>query len=67
METPAAYTVDGFCRAHGIGRTTFYKLKKEGLGPRTMRVMGKVLVSHEAAAEWRRLMESSAPPKPAAA
>lgn len=52
-----AFTVIGFCEAHGIGRNLFYQLRKDGLGPKVMKVGARTLISHEAAAEWRRRME----------
>jgi excisionase family DNA binding protein len=55
-----ALTVEAFCRSYGIGRSTAYKLIKEGLGPRTMKVGRRTLISIEAADEWRRRMEDAA-------
>lgn len=54
---PAAATVDEFCHAHRISRGTFYNLLKVGQGPAVMKVGTRTLVSCEAAAAWRRLME----------
>jgi len=52
-----AYDVEGFCAAHSISRALFYKLLKEGKGPRMMRVSRRPLITREAAAEWRERME----------
>ena len=52
-----ALTIVEWCQAHGISRATFYKLVSAGLAPRRMRVGRRVLISREAAAEWRRKME----------
>jgi predicted DNA-binding transcriptional regulator AlpA len=54
----AAYDIRGFCEAHSISRATFYNLVKGGAAPRTFRVGRRVLISREAAAEWRQRMES---------
>lgn len=54
----AASTVPQFCDEHNISRTHFYALLKEGKGPRLMRVGRRTLISLEAAADWRRRMES---------
>jgi hypothetical protein len=54
-----ANTVDEFCRSHRISRGTFYNELKAGRGPRIMKVGSRTLVSEEAAAEWRRRMESA--------
>lgn len=56
---PATYSVDEFCRAYGLGRSTLYKLWKAGLGPRVMHVGRRALISLDAAEEWRRKMEAS--------
>lgn len=55
-----AYTVREFCAGNKISKSHFYALIRDGLGPRLMRVGGRVLISHEAAAEWRRQMEGAA-------
>lgn len=57
---PAVYSVKDFCAAHGITKVTLYKLLKEGIGPRIMKVGTRTLISLEAAAEWRRRMEEGA-------
>jgi excisionase family DNA binding protein len=56
---PRALTVDAFCRAYAIGRSTLYRLIKDNAGPRTMKVGRRTLISIEAADEWRRRMEAS--------
>jgi hypothetical protein len=52
-----AYSIDEFCRRHGISPQLFYKLKPEGLMPPTFRLGARVLISREAAAAWRRERE----------
>jgi hypothetical protein len=53
-----AFSVEQFCEAHGnISRAFFYKLVASGRGPRLMNVGRRVLISEEAAADWRREME----------
>ncbi len=54
-----AYSVQQFCQLHDISRALFYKAVKEGWAPKTMRVGRRTLVSHEAAAEWRRQREAT--------
>lgn len=57
------YTVTEFCAEHGgISRVLFYKLQKEGRGPRLMKVGRRTLISAEAAADWRRQMELDSNP-----
>jgi hypothetical protein len=55
-----AYSVDEFCARHRISPQLFYKLKPQGLMPATFNVGTRVLISREAAAEWRRARESAA-------
>jgi hypothetical protein len=56
----AAYSVKEFCRAHRISEDMFFKLVRQGEAPRRMRVGTRVLVSIEAAEEWRREREAVA-------
>ena len=55
--TPAAYSVMEFCRAYGLGRSTFYRLQSAGHAPRIMAIGRRRLITREAADEWRREME----------
>jgi hypothetical protein len=56
----AAYTIFEFCDAHRISRSKLYQLWREGCGPRAMRIGSKVLITCEAAADWRRERETTA-------
>jgi hypothetical protein len=56
-----AHTVAQFCADHNISRTHFYQLIKDGKGPRLMKLGRRVLISAEAAADWRGDMERGAP------
>ncbi len=47
-----------FCQQSGISRALFYKLVREGKGPRTMKVGSRTLISQEAAQEWQHKMEN---------
>lgn len=55
-----AFSVDEFCRRHGISPQLFYKLKPQGLMPPTFRLGTRVLISREAAAAWRRERQRAA-------
>lgn len=57
-----AFTVREFCDAHSISVAFYYVLRQEGLGPREMPLKSKILISYEAAAEWRRQREDAARP-----
>jgi hypothetical protein len=49
----AAFTIPEFCEAHRISRAHYYVIKKAGLGPREMRVLNRVIITVEAARDWR--------------
>lgn len=53
----AAVSVDTFCKAHSISRSMFYKLQRQGKGPRLTKIGKRTLVSSSAAAEWLKQME----------
>jgi hypothetical protein len=53
-----AYSIEEFCRAHGISIAFYYKLKKAGKAPREMAVGTRRLVSEESGAAWRNQMEA---------
>ena len=57
---PLAMSIRVFCALHGISEDMFYKMKREGWGPATMKVGSRTLISHEAAADWRREREEAA-------
>jgi hypothetical protein len=52
-EPKDALTIDQFCRAHGISRALYYKLKVIGKGPAIITLGSKQIISREAAARWR--------------
>jgi len=54
------FTVNEFCESHRISRARFYEMLREGVGPKVMKCGSRTLVSVEAAADWRRRMESAA-------
>ena len=54
----ASLTVDEFCEAEKISRTSLLALWREGRGPRFFRVGVKKRISHEARMEWRRGLEA---------
>jgi hypothetical protein len=62
----AVFTVAEFCTAHKVSRSRLYKEWNEGTGPRVLRVGTKILITKEAAADWRRSRESE-PVKPSKA
>ena len=55
-----AFSFEEFCDRHRICRATLYNLIKRSQGPAIMRVGSRVLISREAAADWRREREAEA-------
>jgi len=56
---PMAYSIGQFCEAHNISVDTYFRLQRVGLGPVTMKVLGRTLIAVEAAAAWRRDREAA--------
>ena len=54
---PAALRARGLHHAHRISRSTYYNLRKQGLGPDEARVLDRVIITMEAAARWRKARE----------
>jgi hypothetical protein len=57
---PFALSIRQFCASHDISIDTFFRAQRAGLGPVTMKVGGRTLISVEAAAAWRRERELAA-------
>jgi predicted DNA-binding transcriptional regulator AlpA len=53
------YSIKEFCARYDTSRTAFYRLQREGRGPRLMKVGRRTVISHEAAQEWAQSMEAS--------
>ena len=58
---PRAFSIPAFCEAYGISEDTYYKMQREGWGPKVMKVGHRTLISMEAADQWRREREAAAP------
>jgi hypothetical protein len=50
---PTAFSIREFCDANGISHGTYFNMRRRGEGPREMRIGSRVLITAEAAAEWR--------------
>jgi predicted DNA-binding transcriptional regulator AlpA len=59
---PDAVSIENFCRRHSISTAWYYELRRRGRGPRELRIGRKVLITREAAAEWRRNREAETVP-----
>ena len=54
-----AMSIPQFAEAHGISASMYFKLKKQGLTPREMKVGSRTLITFEAAAQWRTEREAA--------
>lgn len=54
-----AMSIPEFCQAHSISTALFFKLKRKGLTPRTMKVGTRTLITFESAAAWREGRENA--------
>jgi hypothetical protein len=50
-------SIDRFCLRNDICRSTFERMRDEGRAPKTFRLGRRILITKEAAAEWRRQMD----------
>jgi hypothetical protein len=50
------FSVDAFCKSHGISRPFLYRLWERGEGPEVMKLGSRTLIPTEAAAKWRERM-----------
>jgi predicted DNA-binding transcriptional regulator AlpA len=57
-ENKAAFSFDEFCRRNSISRRTLYNILEEGIGPRTIKLRGRRLISAEAERDWHREREA---------
>jgi hypothetical protein len=53
----AAMSIAEFCWQHSLSEPYYSKLQKNGLGPKTIKLGARILITQEAAARWRRLRE----------
>jgi hypothetical protein len=61
-----AFSIDQFCKLHGISRAKFYEMRDQDEAPVLMHVGTRILISREAAEAWRRSMERNGQPTEAA-
>jgi excisionase family DNA binding protein len=64
-----AYTIPEFCEAYRLSRSGFYNAIARGEAPALMRIGRRVMISREAAEDWRRkfTVAIDKTPKPQAA
>jgi hypothetical protein len=54
---PIVYTREEFCKAHKLTRQNFWRIQKEGRGPKFYKVGRRIFIPIEAANEWRSGLE----------
>jgi hypothetical protein len=59
------FSIPEFCLRNGISSALFFKLARQGGGPRVMRVGRRTLITKEAAVAWRREREAASAPRTA--
>ncbi|MES2255044.1 MAG: hypothetical protein V4559_08385 [Pseudomonadota bacterium] len=53
-----AFLIPVFCERNGISLAVYYRLQREGRGPRVMRLgTGTIRISKQAEADWQRARE----------
>jgi hypothetical protein len=52
------HSIASFCQSNGISITTYFVLKRQGKGPREMKVGKLVLITPEAEKDWRKAREA---------
>jgi hypothetical protein len=55
-----ALTILEFCAAFRISEDFYYKLRRQGQGPRTMKIGARTMISIQAANEWLLEREAEA-------
>jgi len=53
-----AHTIPSFCESNAISISTYYGLKRQNRGPREIEIGGRIIISPEAEADWRREQEA---------
>lgn len=53
-----ALSIREFCQAHNLSIDSYFRMHRSGLGPQTMKIGARTIISIEAAAAWRREREA---------
>ena len=53
-----AHTHLSFCKSNAISESQYYSLKRQGKGPREIELDGRIIITREAEADWRREREA---------
>ena len=58
-DTPQTLSVNQFCKKFGISTSMFYKLGRQGKGPKILKIGKRTLITAEAAQAWQEQMEEA--------
>jgi hypothetical protein len=58
-----AFSIPEFCLRNRISTALFFKLARQGRGPRVLHVGRRTLITKESAAAWRRDLEAASSPR----
>jgi predicted DNA-binding transcriptional regulator AlpA len=61
----AAYSIQEWAKRHSVSVPLFYKLQREGRGPRVIHIGRRTPISVEADAQWRKDREAESASVPA--
>jgi hypothetical protein len=53
------FRIPGFCQAHGLSLDFYYRMQRDKLGPKTMKIGGVTIISVWAAEALRREREAA--------
>jgi hypothetical protein len=52
------HNIPSFCLNNDICESTYFSLKRQGRGPREIKINGRILITEQAEADWRAAMEA---------
>jgi hypothetical protein len=53
-----AHTIPSFCVSNAISESLYFDLKRKGRGPREIELDGRIIITPDAEADWRREREA---------
>jgi hypothetical protein len=58
ITTEPSYTIREFCAEERIAEPTYYKMRAQGLGPKELRYLQVVRITHASRLEWQKRLQS---------
>ena len=53
-----AHTIPSFCESNAISESLYFELKRKRKGPREIELEGRIIITPDAEADWRREREA---------